>query len=363
MTVKGYPIPLVPGPVSVPEAIRAAYGIDFGSSDMEGDFFDLYGDVEGKLQDLLDTKNDVVIQSGEGMLALWGALKSALAPRSRVLAVAAGVFGYGFAEMARSLGHDVAIVGFEYDEIPDVERVVERIEAYGPDLVTAVHCETPSGTLAHLDGIGQAAREAGALFCVDFVSSGGGVPLSVDGEAIDLGLLGSQKVLSLPPDLAVTTVSDRAWEAIERVGYVGYDALAPWKEVPACRLLPYTHNWQALEALRLSLEALAAEGKEAVFERHRSVAARCREGLRALGVDLHPREEAFCSPTVTAARVPQGWSWSDLDGALREEGLVCGGSYGPLEGKVFRLGHMGSQARTELVDKALEVLGKRLRRL
>jgi len=360
--VKTYPAPLVPGPVTVPEEIRAAYAIDFGSSDLEEDFFSLYGEVQKKLQNLLETDETVVIQSGEAMGALWGALKSVLAPQSRVLAVAAGLFGRGFADMARALGHDVEVVAFGNDEIPEPEKVIERIKAYGPHLVTAVHCETPSGTLARLDGIGDAAREVGALFCVDFVSSGGGAPLSVDGEAIDVGLLGSQKVLSLPPDLAVTTVSDRAWKAIGKAGYVGYDALAPWKEVPACRALPYTHNWQALEALRRSLEAIEREGKEAAFERHRSVAAHCRKRLQEMGIALHPRRERFSSPTVTAARIPDRWTWAELDRKCRDEGVVFGGSYGDLAGKVFRIGHMGSQARLDLVDRGIDALARVLGR-
>lgn len=360
--MKRYSIPLVPGPVTVPEEIRAAYALDFGSSDLEEDFFLLYGEVQKKLQNLLETDGTVVIQSGEAMGALWGALKSVLAPRSRVLAVAAGLFGQGFADMARTLGHDAEIVAFGDDEIPEPEKVIERIRAYRPHLVTAVHCETPSGTLAVLDGIGQAARKAGALFCVDFVSSAGGAPLSVDAHSIDLGLLGSQKVLSLPPDLAVTTVSGRAWEAIARSGYVGYDALAPWQEVPRCRSLPYTHNWQALEALRRSLEAIEREGKEAAFERHRLVAAHCRRRLQELGLFLHPRRESYCSPTVTAVRVPDGWTWAELDRECRAEGVVFGGSFGGLAGRVFRVGHMGSQARIDLVDGGLDVLARVLGR-
>jgi len=93
-----------------------------------------------------------------------------------------------------------------------------------------------------------------------------------------------------------------------------------------------------------------------VFKRHGGVAARCRERLRAMGVEMFPKSEAICSPTVTAARIPPGWTWSDLDRALRARGMVVGGSYGPLAGKVFRIGHMGSQADGELVGRGMDVL-------
>ena len=68
------------------------------------------------------------------------------------------------------------------------------------------------------------------------------------------------------------------------------------------------------------------------------------------------------SPTVTAVLVPQGWTWAELDKELRARGVVLGGSYGPLQGKVFRIGHMGTQADAALVDRALDVLQEVTRR-
>ncbi|HRV98202.1 MAG TPA: alanine--glyoxylate aminotransferase family protein, partial [Aminobacteriaceae bacterium] len=73
-------------------------------------------------------------------------------------------------------------------------------------------------------------------------------------------------------------------------------------------------------------------------------------------VALYPKREALCSPTVTAALVPQGWTWNELNGALRSRGMAVGGSYGPLAGKVFRIGHMGSQADMKLVEEGMDVL-------
>ena len=73
-------------------------------------------------------------------------------------------------------------------------------------------------------------------------------------------------------------------------------------------------------------------------------------------VELFPIREEICSPTVTAAKIPVGWSWTDLDSALRARGMVVGGSYGPLADKVFRIGHMGSQANRELVKRGMDIL-------
>lgn len=353
-----YTIPLMPGPVSIPEAVLAAYQTDYGSPDTEAEFFELYATVEAQLRTILNTRNQIAILSGEGMLALWAALKSVIQPGDTVLAVANGVFGYGIGEMARQIGAQVEVAGFEYDQVPDAAVVAQAIRRVRPKLVTAVHCETPSGTLAPLAEIGAACHEAGALFYVDFVASAGGAEVRVDDWHIDLGLLGSQKVLSLMSDLSMVTISQRAWAAIQEVGYVGYDALAPWRTAVADRYLPFTHNWQAMAGLYAATTALLAEGMEASIRRHAQVAAYCRRRLTDMDVALFPQDEAICAPTVTAALVPAGWTWPQLDAALRTHGMAVGGSYGPLAGKVFRIGHMGSQADMDLVRRGMDVLAQ-----
>ncbi len=351
-----YPIPLVPGPVAIPAAVRAVYETDFGSSDLEEEFFVLYQQCEQGLQQILGTRNDIAILSGEGMLALWAALKSVIRPGDRVLAVATGVFGYGIGEMAQALGAEVETVGFGYDDIADAEQVRAAARRFRPKMITAVHCETPSGTLNPLADLGAICREVDALFYVDFVASGGGTPVLVDEWSIDLGLLGSQKVLSLMPDLSMVSISPRAWAAIEEAGYVGYDALQPWRSAIEARYMPYTHNWQAAAGLRVAIDGLLAEGLDNVYRRHDEAAALCRRRLVEMGIRLLPKREEIASPTVTAARVPAGWEWRALDRALRAEGVVVGGSYGPLADKVFRVGHMGSQADAGLVARGMDVL-------
>ena len=353
-----YSIGLVPGPVSIPPQVRAAYGLDFGSADLEDEFFALYSQCEAGLQQILGTQNQIAIQSGEGMLALWGALKSVIQPGDRVLAVATGLFGYGIGEMAAQLGAEVETIGFGYDDIADPDQVRAAAQRFRPRLITAVHCETPSGTLNPLHAIGAISREVEALYYVDFVASAGGSPVEVDAAQIDLGLLGSQKVLSLMPDLAMVSVSERAWARIGKVNYVGYDALLPWQKAIADRYMPYTHNWQAMAGLQASIADLLAEGLDQVYARHATVAAYCRQRLQGLGLKLWPRCEEIAAPTVTAAHLPTGWEWHGFSQALRAEGMVVGGNYGPLAGKVFRIGHMGTQANQQLVAQGMDRLAK-----
>jgi aspartate aminotransferase-like enzyme len=358
--MKTYPIPMVPGPVRVPPEIRAVYETDYGSGDLEPEFLELYNQTEAHLQRIFGTRNPVAIQTGEGMLALWGALKSCLKPGERVLSLATGVFGYGFGEMARQIGAEVRTVGFEYDETLSRWDEIERaIREFRPKMITAIHCETPSGTLNPLAELGELKRRLRVpLLVVDVVASLGGAPVKVDEWGIDLALGGSQKALCVPPSMSFVTVSPAAWEAIAQVAYPGYDALLPFRDAQKNFYFPYTPYWHGVAALNAGAERLLAEGLEQAYERHARVAAQCRAGITRLGLELFPRPGAVSSPTVTAVKVPERIAWSELDRRFREQGLVVGGSYGPLTGKVFRLGHMGTQADVSLMDQALDAIGK-----
>ena len=352
-----YKIGLVPGPVRVPKDILKAWENDFASSDLEDEFFELYGENQKLIQKILHTKNDVLITSGEAMSILWASLKCTLKPGEKILAVSSGLFGEGFAEMAKTFGAEAEVCAFDYDSVPEPEKVYESVKKFNPKVITAVHCETPSGTITPcLAELGKIAREAGALFVVDFVSSAGGVPIDVDEAEIDIGLWGSQKVLSLTPSLSISTISKRAWNVIENVNYSGYEAFKDWREVTKKKLMPYTHDWHAMKALNISLSKILDEGLENVFERHENSAKLCRDMGREIGLKLFPKDEKFSSPTVTAFYVPEKFTWKEFDSSLRENGLAVGGNYGKLAGKIFRIGHMGSQADNKLVEQGMNII-------
>ncbi|RLN48168.1 hypothetical protein BBJ29_000293 [Phytophthora kernoviae] len=310
----------------------------------------------------------VTIQSGEAMVSLWGALKSTIRPGDVVVCAANGLFGEGFVEMAKALKADVRVVKGDWRKALDVEALCAEVRRSNPKLVTAVHCETPSGILNGLEGIGEtvAKHTTDGLFLVDFVSSACGAPLNVDALQIDLGLLGAQKALSGPSALGFTTVSEKAWKRINEVQYCGYDALQPFHQVALKepRLLPYTHNWHAVRATLAAIENIKCEGGvEASIRRHEEVSAFTRREVQeVLGLKLYGDESA-ASPTVTAIELPAGCDWVTLQQELRAQKLLVGGSYGPLQGKVLRLGHMGSQADKAVVTKAIEVLGAALNKM
>ena len=360
------PIPMVAGPVTLHPSVIEVMAKDYGSGQIEPDFLPLYKETAGKLARLMATDDDVVLMSGEGMLALWGALKSCLKPGDAILTVGTGVFGDGMADMAESLGCKVTKVSLPYDSTigqdDSLQKIEDAIRASRPVMITAVHCETPSGTLNPLEKLGEMKKRLGVpLLCVDAVASLGGAPLKAKAWNIDIVMGGSQKCLSAPPSMSIVSVSPIAWEIMAKIGYQGYDAILSFRTIYEDGRCPYTPYWHGVAALNATADAILAEGLEAVFARHEAAAKECRDGLARIGVAIFPREGAVSAPTVTAAMIPEQYTWPIWRQALRDRGLIVSGSFGPMAGKVFRLGHMGMQADSGLVAKALEAVADAMR--
>lgn len=359
-----YKISMVPGPVSVPTEILKVGSVNYGSADLEEEFFTLYSSTEAMLQRIMKTKNSVVIQTGEGMLALWSALKSCLVPGDKVLALSTGIFGYGIGQMAEAIGCEVHTISFGFDEsINDLEIIENAIAQFQPKMITMVQNETPSGIENSIEPIAELKRKYNIpLLYVDAVSGIGGSEVLTDKWNIDLCLGASQKCLSAPANMAFLSVSPKAWEIIEEVAYVGYDALLPFKDAVANHYFPYTPYWQGIAQLHQACHMLLEEGLHNTIERHEKIALYCRERALKLGLKLFPQPDAIPSSTVTAIYTPDNWTWEDFDQALREKGIVIGGNYGCLAGEVFRIGHMGSQANKNCVKETMDIIEEILKK-
>lgn len=360
------PIPMLPGPTTLHPKVLEVMSRDYGSGQVDENFLPFYAETGKSLAALMETVNDVVLMTGEGMLALWAGLKSCLKPGDAVVSVGTGVFGDGIGEMAASFGCRVESVSLPYNSTigggDSLQRIEEAVRRAKPVMITAVHCETPSGTINPLKAVGEIKKRLNVpLFYVDAVASIGGAPIETDAWNVDLMLGGSQKCLSAPPSMSIIAVSPSAWEHMERAGYQGYDSILSFRTVQNDGRCPYTPYWHGVAALQAAATAILEEGTAAVFERHEAVALQCREGLRKLGIALFTGLEAVNASTVTAALVPPKFAWKEWQKALKERGLIVTGSFGPMAGKVFRLGHMGTQADPALMSKALEAMSDALR--
>ncbi len=351
-------INLIPGPVSVPDQVLQAMSQNFGSGDLDEEFLILYNQTEKKLQTILGTRNQVLIQTGEGMWGLWGALKSTLKPGDHVVSVCTGVFGYGIAEMAAGLGADVRRVELDHSQtLNQADELCQLVAEHKPVMITAVHCETPSGTLNPLDILAQAKKAyPEALLCVDTVASAGGCAIDADYNQIDLALNGSQKALSAPPSMSFVSVSDSAWARIAAVNYSGYDAFLPFKYAQCDFYFPNTPYWHGVAALNSAAKLLLQETLPRVFARHEECQKYCEKRVKEMGLKLFAAADAVRAPTVTAVCLPEGSSWTHFKRACNDRGLAIAGGYGKLSGKVFRIGHMGNQARMDALCAGLDII-------
>ncbi|MEB3859771.1 MAG: aminotransferase class V-fold PLP-dependent enzyme, partial [Desulfurococcales archaeon] len=184
-------------------------------------------------------------------------------------------------------------------------------------------------------------------------SSIGGVEIKVGGRGIDFLIGGSQKVLNMPSGLTIVVVSKKAWDAIEDRNYRGfYLNLKLWRDMlDGEGVFPYTMSDSLIYALNESLDMIMEEGEENVYLRHKAAQRASWKAVEALDLEPYPSSIEDSSPTVTAIMVPRGVSESELRRAMWEKhGIMIAGSWGRLEGKIIRVGHMGVQAsKTKLI--------------
>src|SRR5690554_1308459 len=359
---------MTPGPTEVEEPVRRALALRATNPDLDPDFFRFYDRLGEKLARLMGTRGRVLVLTGEGMLGLDAAVASLVEPDEPVLVVSNGIFGRGFGDLVTRYGAWPIYLESPFDRTPSPQQLKEALDAH-PEVrvATLVHCETPTGILNPIQDLLPLLREHGVISIVDAVSSLGADPVQADAWGADVLLGASQKALSAPAGLAFLSVSERAWSKMERratriPGF--YTNLLEWKkswiDAPN-RFFPYTPAAEAMAALDAACDALLAEGLDAVLARHRRLARAVRTALRGAGFRLYAPDEVAAS-SVTAFYVPEGVD----DRAFRlrmweEEGVLMAGSLAELEGRLWRVGHMGAGAREERLYRFLAALENRCR--
>src|SRR5487761_314750 len=355
-----------PGPTEVPPKVLRAMSAPLLNPDLDDEFFSRYDLLCDKIRKIAGTRNDLFIMAGEGMVALDSAVANLVEKGDRVLAISSGVFGNGFVDFAKRYGGKPVVVREDYDDIVSPSKIERALEKNpGVEVATFVHCETPSGTISPIDEVGKICNDHDVVFIADTVSTLGGVALDADRNHVDVCLGASQKCFSSLPGLAVITISKRAWEKIEtrrtRVSSFYLDLLE-WKNSwLGKRVFPYTQSVSDIFALDAALDLILDEGLSSVFRRHKSVANLVRGECEKLGLDLFPMREEICSDTVTALKLPKGVGDKELrERMMRKHGVIIAGSWGKLDGKVIRLGHMGYNAQAKKARAAISALSRSL---
>jgi aspartate aminotransferase-like enzyme len=355
---------MTPGPTEVSEEVRRAMSQKITNPDLDPDFFDFYLDVSSKLQQVIKTKNDVIIMSGEGILGLESACASLIEPGDKVLVLDNGIFGRGFADFADLYGAEVTKWEFPYNKEIDTNELAEKLAAENDfKFATFVHCETPTGIINNIGEITKLLNEHNILSVVDSVSAIGGVPIEVDEWGIDIILGGSQKCLSVPPGLTFMSVSDAAWDAVNNRetpvrGY--YTNLQLWQNWYEEKYFPYTQAISDIYALNAALDKWL-EDKE-IFVRHNKIAEAVRKAIAESNLNLFA--ENGHSDTVTAIEIPDSINYQELNQLMTEShNVMIAGSLGEFEDKLIRIGHMGENCYEEKLYRTLKAFDHSLREL
>jgi aspartate aminotransferase-like enzyme len=353
----------LPGPTPVPPEVAAAGAwpmINHRGPEFEA----IIARVTANLRHFFQTEHDILVFPGSGSAGWEASIVNLFSPGDAVAVIAIGNFGERFALVANAFGLNVTKITFEWGQAADPAIVAEKLRAI-PDLrgVLFTHNETSTGVTNDLPALAKAIQDAApdALTVVDAVSSLGCVALPMDALGLDVVFTGSQKGWMIPPGMMMIGFGPRALAATKTAKLPRFF----WDFVRAKKAFdknapPYTPPLTLWYQLDVALGMMLAEGREAIFARHAAIGAYTRQRVQDLGLTLFA-DPAHASNTVTAVNAPADKELKPLLKTLRvEDHVVFAGGQDHLEGKIFRIGHLGAVQQADIAA-ALDALERRLK--
>ena len=337
----------IPGPTNVPDRILRAMARP--TIDHRGpEFARLGGEVLEGLREVFRTSGPVIVYPASGTGAWEAALVNTLSIDAKVLMFETGHFATLWRNMAVELGLRVDFVPTDWRRGADPAVVEARLREdarHEIQAVAVVHNETSTGATSRIAEIRRAMDSAGhpALLLVDTISSLASIDYRHDEWGVDVTVAGSQKGLMLPPGLSFNAVSDKAIAASKPPGLrKSYWAWEPMLSANRNGFFPYTPGTNLLFGLREALLMLREEGLANVFARHARLGEAARRAVQAWGLEILCANPAEYSNSLTAVRMPDGYNADELRRVILENfNMSLGSGLGRLQGRVFRIGHLG----------------------
>jgi alanine-glyoxylate transaminase / serine-glyoxylate transaminase / serine-pyruvate transaminase len=328
-------------------------------------FFQIMGEIEQLLKMAYGTTNGVtMVISGTGSAGMEASVANFVEPGAKFAVFANGYFCDRIGEMSKRQGANLVRFEKAWGETFSDQEATNFIEKEKPQVVAYVHAETSTGALQPGNAICKAAHEVGALVIADCVTSLGSMPVNADETGIDIAYSCSQKGLSCPPGLSPMFLSQRAMDWLGkrttpvRSWYLDIKMIRDYTTVS--HRYHHTAPISMFYALREALAVIAEEGIENRWQRHLRCHKTFVQGIEAVGLRMHV-PEGYRIWTLNTVCVPEGID----DGKVRarlltEQGIEIPGGFGPLAGKVFRIGIMGPLATDENVHFLLREFKKAL---
>ena len=339
-----------PGPSNVdPRVLRALSQSLLSHMDavFEEDVMD---NVQEGLRMVFEADNALTLPiSGTGTAGMETALVNMIEPGDSVLMCAAGFFANRMGEIAERVGGNVTVLEGEWGRAFEPDEISRAIDEHTPKVVGLVHVETSTGVAQPLEPLREICGRDDIITIVDAVASLGGQPLSVAENRLDFAYSGSQKCLSCPPGLAPVSLSEKAVRRLETRGvpvrswYLDLTLLGQyWRKTN--RAYHHTAPISLNYAMRESLRMIEEEGLGNRFRRHHQNHMALVAGVEAMGLEMFAKPDVRAW-TVNTVRVPEGIDDATVRAQLLEKyGIEIVGGLGPLKGKIWRIGLMGSSS-------------------
>ena len=338
----------VPGPSNMPFRIRQA--MDVALEDHRApDFPQFTQPLFGDLKKIFQTKSGQVFLFPSSGTGGWeSAVANTLSPGDKVLASVFGQFSLLWVDLCQRFGLEVDVIDVEWGRGVPLEAYFRHLAADKEHNIKAVlvtHNETATGVTSDVAGVRKILNELNhpAMLFVDGVSSIASIDFRMDEWGVDVAVAGSQKGFMLPTGLAVVCVSQKALMAGERAKlprcFLDYRDMI---KANAQGYFPYTPAATLLRGLRAAVDMLLEEGLENVFSRHNRLASGVRAAVEAWGLRICAQGPEWYSDTVTTVFVPEGFDANDvIKTAYFRYDLSLGTGLNKLNGKAFRIGHLG----------------------
>jgi len=352
---------LIPGPTPVTREVLQALSQETIAYTDER-FVNIMSETLVKIKALFGAdKGHPFVIAGSGTLGMEMSLTNILKDEENLLVISHGYFGDRFIDIGHALNVNVDVLKAPTGETVPIETIERTLKDKHFDAITITHVDTSTGTLSDVEAIAKAVHSISpsTLIVVDGVCATGGVKELFDDWGIDVFFTGSQKAIAVPPGLTMLVFSERAIAKRKsmKTTRTYYGDILRWMPV-----MEDPHKYFATPAVNMvyaldrSLNDIFSFGLEAYFEKHIALARCVRNAMNIMGFELISKNPA---PTLSVFKYPQGISDTDFRSRLYEKGVVVAGALAELQGKAFRIGHMGSVTEDELivaVKKIVEVL-------
>lgn len=364
---------MTPGPTEAdPRVLRAMATPIIGQFDPA--FLNIMDETSELLRYVFQTDNKRAYPvDGTSRSGMEAVLAGIIEPGDSVLVPVFGRFGYLLTEMVDRCDGELHMMEEGWGNVFDPETIIAEAKKVKPKVIVIVHGETSTGRLQPLEELGKFCRENDILFVVDAVATLGGVEIKPDEWNIDAVITGTQKCLAVPTGMSPLTYNDRIENILlerkkierglkydaknERRIQSNYFDLSQIQDYwSPKRLNHHTESTSMLYALREGLRVIKEEGIEKRIARHTTHGEALVAGLEAMGVELFGSKETKM-PVVHMVKVPEGVDEAAVrQTMLQEFGVEIAGAFGPLAGKVWRIGSMGYSCRKNNILHVLTAL-------